>query len=253
MQISFESLKKEILSPLPVKKTDSSIPGFYAMDDATALGKNRVDAASALVFKNILFYLGLIFRYPTEQIYSEIESRLDTFTDFFVDYGGAAPQLPPIDELQSEYIRLFVNNQGFVPAMPYASCYQSEGLLMSDQFYRLRQIMAKSGFMMNETVKELEDHIAVLLEFCAGLLNQLASGQASSGKSSGACVAALMEVSYLYIEPMMDAFCDRIHAYAHDDFYKIAGKTLKSLMQDADTIYDQLLGFRIHSINELQG
>ncbi len=248
MEMSFESLKETIFA-----QSRTLRPGMQDKHETSAWDKNRLDVESALALKNIFFYLSLIFRYPTEQIYSEIAGHLEAFTDFFTDYGGAVPELPPIDDLQPEYISLFVNNQGFVPAAPYASCYQGDGLLMSDNFYRLRQIIMESGFMLDASVHELEDHLAVLLEFCSSLLNTLVEKNNSSDKNLMACIYALLEISYRYIEPLVDDFTDKINSYASYDFYKVTGKALKSLFHDADPIYVQLLGFRSNSTNELQG
>jgi TorA maturation chaperone TorD len=247
METNFESFKESLF-----KLYQTTGPGLAGMDADNEWNRNRLDVESALALKNIFFYLGIIFRYPTEQIYSEIEEHLAAFTDFLTDYGGAVPKLPPIDDLQSEYISLFVTNKGFVPAAPYASCYQGDGMLMSDNFYRLKQIMMASGFMLDESVKELEDHLAVLLEFCSSLLKTLVTKN-NADINVQACLYALMEISYRYIEPLVDVFSDKINTYADYDFYKVAGKALQSLFHDTDAIYTQLLGFRKNSTNELQG
>ena len=126
-------------------------------------------------------------------------------------------------------------------------------MLMSDNFYRLKQIMMESGFMMDTSVKELEDHVAVLLEFCSSLLNTLVVKNNSSDKNLQACIYALMETTYRYIKPWVDVFFDKINSYANYDFYKVAGKALKFLFHDTDAIYIQLLGFRNNSTSELQG
>jgi TorA maturation chaperone TorD len=248
MAMNFETFKESLFT-----LTQTTDPVVIETDTDNQWDRSRLDVESAFALKNIFFYLGIIFRYPTEQIYSEIEEHLEAFADFFSDYGGAVPKLPPIDDLQSEYISLFVTNKGFVPAAPYASCYQGDGMLMSDNFYRLKQIMMESGFMMDTSVKELEDHVAVLLEFCSSLLNTLVVKNNSSDINFQACIYALMEISYRYIEPWIDVFTDKINSYANYDFYKVAGKALKSLFHDADAIYIQLLGFRNNSTNELQG
>lgn len=248
MEMSIESIKEKICS---WSQTEGNIR--QDMEGSDNWDGSRLDAEAALALKNIFFYLGLIFRYPTPQVYSEIKSHLPVFSDFFVDYGGAVPELPPLDDLQPEYVGLFVNNQGFVPAVPYASCYQGDGLLMSDNFFRLRQIMMASGIMLDTSVKELEDHLAVLLEFCSSLLNTLVEKKHASDKQKMACFYALLEISYRYIEPLVDDFTDKINSYANFDFYKVSGKALRTLFHNADPIYIQLLGLRSNSTNELQG
>jgi TorA maturation chaperone TorD len=242
MNTAFESFKETLIEQLDHSGSES----FQSL----SLDESKFDEQAAFALKNIFYFLGLIFRYPTETIYAEIESHMEIFGDFFQDYGGSAPALPSLDDLQPEYISLFVNNQGFVPAPPYASCYQGDGLLMNDNFHRLRHIMAKSGFVLDESVHELEDHLAVLLEFSSSLLSTLVKKNLHN-KNLTNCVYALLEISYRYIEPMVADFSDKINSYAHYDFYQVAGKALKSLFQESDTIYDQLLGFCNQSLNKL--
>lgn len=245
MDLTFESFKEILLSQQGAWRPDMAAPRLW--------DERRLDASSALALKNLFFFLGLIFRYPTERIYSEVKSKLDVFSDFFKDYGGAVPALPPLDDLQPEYIRLFVTNKGFIPAVPYASNYQGDGLLMGDNYFRLREMMAATGFKMDASAKELEDHLAVLLEFCAAILGAIAEETPLPNSQAANCVFALMGTSYHFIKPMLGIFTDRINTHAHYDFYKIAGKSLNALFGEADKIYDQVFGFRNNSINDLQG
>ena len=147
MEMSLESFKESFWVQPRTMGTNASDAGGVDVWD-----QNSLDVKSAHALKNIFFYLSLIFRYPTEQVYSEIKGHREEFSGFFADYGGAVPDLPPIDDLQSEYISLFVTSKGFIPAAPYASCYQGDGLLMGEHFHRLRQIMMASGFMMDASV-----------------------------------------------------------------------------------------------------
>ena len=248
MNTSFNCLKKTLLA-----QVHAGGPELY--DTAAVLNGNkiRLDEESARVLKNLYFYLSLVFRYPVEPVYLEIEAHLSEFTGFFIDYAGVAPGLPDIDALQSEYIRLFVNNQGFVPAAPYASCYRGDGLLISDDYFRLRQIMAGSGFKLDESVNELKDHLAVMLEFSATLLDRLVQTHRSSDGKPMTPILALLEVSYRFISPLLDGFTDNINAHATHDFYKIAARALQSVFHHADPIYSELLGFAANSGNDLQG
>lgn len=248
MDLNFESLKEHVLG-----QSHAMCPMMRDITESSPWSKIQIDTESALVLKNIFFYLALVFRYPTEQVYSEIKGHLSAFTEFLKDYGGAVPDLPPLPDLQSEYVSLFVNNQGFVPAAPYASCYRGDGLLMDEKFFRLRQVMTASGFKLNESVHELEDHLSVLLEFCSGLLNTLAEKSTSSDRNLLGWVFVLLETSYQYIGPWVDEFSGNINSYANYEFYKVTGKALTTLFHNADPIYNQLLGFRKNETNELQG
>ena len=232
MEMDFTTFKERLFSR-PPDMTGTSL--FEAAND--------IDCESALGLKNVFFFLALMFRYPEDKVYSEICRHMDAFTGFFEEYADTVPAIPARADLQSEYVSLFVNNRGFVPAIPYASCYLDEGLLMGESLLSLRRIMGKTGFMLDGSVRELEDHLSVLLEFCASLVNILINGQKTADRIEYENISALLEITYRYIDPVIDRFTQGIDDYATHDFYKVAGQALKRLIQDSDTIYSQLLGF----------
>lgn len=232
METDFATFKERLLKQPP----DMTGVSFFGESD-------NIDGESALGVKNLFFFLALMFRYPNQDVYTELRRHMKTFAGFFMEYAGAVPEVPDLECLQAEYVALFVNNRGFVPAIPYASCHLDEGLLMGESLLALRRIMQEAGFMLDESVRELEDHLSVLLEFCAGLVNSLIEK-----KKTGDCIeyeniSALLEITYRYIGPFSDAFTKGIDAYASFNFYKVAGQALKHFIQDSDAIYAQLLGF----------
>lgn len=232
MDMDFTTFKEQLLNQ-PTETARAAI----------SVGFNEIDGESAATVKNVFFFLALMFRYPSEEVYAEIRRHMDAFAGFFMEYTGRVPKIPEIEDLQSEYVSLFVNNRGFVPAIPYASCHIDEGLLMGDSLLSLRQLMQKAGFMLDGSVKELEDHLSVLLEFCAGLVDTLIQKQKAGDPVEFENISALLETTYRYIGPVLNGFTKGIDGYASHDIYKAAGEALIRLIEDSDMIYAQLLGF----------
>lgn len=74
--------------------------------------------------------------------------------------AGISVIIPGLVELQSQYVRLFINDVPEVPCPPYGSIYIS-GLCMGETTIAVRNIYGKYGFK----TEEIPDHIAVELEF----------------------------------------------------------------------------------------
>lgn len=73
--------------------------------------------------------------------------------------------------LQSEYVRLFINSPGGVPAPPYASIYiQNRGILLQHGHLQAMSFYQRAGL---EPIKssECEDHLAHELAFIGHLLD----------------------------------------------------------------------------------
>lgn len=209
------------------------------MDEFISLDVSPLNHQTALALKNIYFFLGLLFRYPDEEVYSEIHQHMEAFCSFFSEYGGDIPFLPPISDLQAEYVSLFVNNKGFVPAMPYASPHMDKGLLMGSTYFRIKHLLYESGLSLKPSVAELEDHLSVLLESCAHLVQALIESSVDVEKNR-VMFFALREITSC-IENWIDDFEDKIHSYASFEFYKASAKALKNFIHDADNVYNQAL------------
>ncbi len=200
-------------------------------------GPNMSAAASV---KNVLFFLSLVFRYPREAVYAELGRLLPVFEDFFDAYAGNVPVLPEMEELQAEYIRLFVNNRGSVAAVPYASCHLDGGILMGESYHRLRMIMSETGFVLDESTGELEDHLAILLEFASMLAGRLIDASVSRGVPLDEISDALGEVTFGFLRPMMKPILEGISGGTTTDFYAASVRALYNFMADAEVIYTQI-------------
>jgi TorA maturation chaperone TorD len=222
-----------------IKECDKNSPNHTYR--SISLDKNFFDEDAALALKNVFFFLGLIFRYPDESVYAEIQKHMDSFNGFFMEYGdGKSPSLPPITDLQAEYVSLFVNNKGFVPALPYASPHMDKGLLMGSTYFWIKNMLRETGLSLDSSVSELEDHLAILLESCACLINGLIEKPFDDEKNR-ARLFVLREITSC-IKDWIDDFEDKIHSYASLEFYKVSADSLKNFIHEACNIYEQTLG-----------
>lgn len=76
-----------------------------------------------------------------------------------------------LKQLQAEYVRLFVNAPGGVPAPPYASIYiRNKGILMQQGYEQAMAFYGRAGLEPTES-SECEDHIGHELAFIGHLLD----------------------------------------------------------------------------------
>lgn len=233
-------MKVGILMNYAIDKEHESGPSDEA-HEKTSLDAAAVDVQTALALKNIFFFFALAFRYPDERIYSELVTHMAAFSAFFKKYAGAAPSIPPLIDLQAEYVSLFVNNKGFVPATLYVSTYLGHGQLMGEAYFKLKQIMAESGFMMDDSIAELEDHLSVLLEFNASQLNVLIEKNADDIDSAQKIIERLLKINCRYIGGFINLFSDAVKLHASFDFYKVAARALQRFIKTTDDIFAQLI------------
>ncbi|MCI5191659.1 MAG: molybdopterin oxidoreductase [Candidatus Electrothrix sp. AU1_5] len=121
------------------------------------------------------------------------------------------------NELRYEYAELFLN-AGKNPVFPYASCYVTdeplvEPLVMQQPVVAVRQVYHKNGVHKNPAYLDLDDHIAVELEFMAYLAEQ--SEQQDEQQESQEQQAFLDE--HL---GWVDALCKTLRSSAQSVFYQ---------------------------------
>ncbi|TBH21422.1 TorD/DmsD family molecular chaperone [Thermus thermamylovorans] len=75
------------------------------------------------------------------------------------------PRVPP-EELQAAYTALFVANPRGVPAPPYAG-YALDGELLGPSLHRLLAVYREGGLEVQESWRDLPDHLAALGEAIA--------------------------------------------------------------------------------------
>lgn len=202
--------------------------------DATLLAEEiPFDPQVADSLQGCFLISSLLFRYPEPGLYHNLKLHLNDFTDFFQKFAGRGLELMPLEELQAEYIRLFVNNQGFVPVVPYASYHLDPGkLLAGNSLQEIRTLMLQSGLVLDEAQSELEDHLAVLLEYGARILGELSLTEASVKHEAALRVNVLFQLCTRYLQPVSTRISDLINAHARYDFYKVAGESLQNFLLD---------------------
>lgn len=105
--------------------------------------------------------------YPDDTFAARIEARVQALSAQ-VPWAAAMTEalagVPTVD-LESEYVRLFINAYGGAPCLPYESVH-AEGQVLGEVAQEVAEIYAEWG--VHETA-ELPDHAAVELAFAAQL------------------------------------------------------------------------------------
>jgi thiosulfate reductase/polysulfide reductase chain A len=126
------------------------------------------------------------------------------------------------NELRYEYAELFLN-AGKNPVFPYASCHiTGEPLVMQKPVFEVRQVYRDSGVHKNPAYPDLDDHIAVELEFMAFLADQ--QGTEEQQRS--------FLKQHLH---WADAFCAMLGSAAQTEFYKALADLTQSVLEAART------------------
>ncbi len=120
-----------------------------------------------LPYGESLTFLARLWLYPFAPLSPQERQALKALAEAFS--LGSFPE-EPLEFLQQEYTRLFINAPGGVPAAPYASVYLSkEGLLCQEPWEEALSFYRKAGFAPQG--QEPADHLAYELAFL-GLLFQ---------------------------------------------------------------------------------
>ncbi len=126
------------------------------------------------------------------------------------------------NELRYEYAELFLN-AGKNPVFPYASCHVSgEPLVMQKPVFEVRQVYRDSGVHKNPADPDLDDHIAVELEFMAYLAEQ----QGAEEEQRAFLVQHL---------GWADAFCEMFRSAARTEFYQGLADLTQAVLETART------------------
>lgn len=119
------------------------------------------------------YYLSTAFTYPE---YCDsgppVAALLSLANDMGLkDLPAPTHQSFALKRLQAEYVRLFINAPGGVPAPPYASVYiRGKGILMQQGYAQAMAFYCKAGLEPTES-NECEDHIGHELAFIGHLLD----------------------------------------------------------------------------------
>lgn len=185
-------------------------------------------------------YLSLLYRYPFEDVYKSIKDYYEEFKLLAAEeYGVLLPELPDMESMEVEYVRLFKANLEGVVAPLYSSVYTSEeGLVLRDSTLELRDLMMEHGFALKEDMKEIEDNLYVMLEFLSVMLKKMAEGDADS-------VPAAFKVVKDYILPMKDEFCKRLKNGARLEYFRAISYFLGIFVEELNEFFDFFCGKNI--------
>jgi len=124
------------------------------------------------------------------------------------------------EELSIEYAKLFVGPFE-LKAPPYGSVYLDEGgRVMGDSTIEVIRMYQEAGLTLDESFKELPDHIAVELEFIYFLTHEKVNALEKSEKDR-ACVFQETRTVFLkrYPRKWVPIFCDKIIKSTENAFY----------------------------------
>jgi len=188
---------------------------------------------------SVFMFLSVLFRYPNEDIYNTIRENSPTFKDFLEEYSANNLVLPSKDEMETEYVKLFVANIGGVPAPLYSSVYtDSENLVKRDSTVKLQKLMEATGFAIDNDIKELEDNLYIMLEYLSHLF--LSFTESTDENANLNYLYAAFSVANNYIKPMFPEFYNKINENAEISFYKEAAAILYNFINDIDNIYKEV-------------
>lgn len=150
----------------------------------------------------------------------EANADLREAARLFGDFLGDGDMTAKARELAYEYADIFLN-AGANPVFPYESVHVTgTPLVMQKPVFELRKAYRAAGVRKNPAYKDLEEHIAVELEFLAWLLEN-DKVEAYAGFFPGFAIWAA-------------AFAEQLQECARSDFYKALALTLKAMLGDAD-------------------
>ena len=127
-------------------------------------------------------------------------------------------------KLRYEYAALFLN-AGANPTFPYESCYTNqEPLVMQTPVAELRALYRKAGVHKNKEFMDIDDHIAVELEFMRYQAEKAAFTQENQEEQFNFLREHLMGWN--------DEFCAVLTSAAQTDFYKGLSKLTMSFLSN---------------------
>ena len=149
-------------------------------DAPTTLDQDDAPTSEEATLSAIYSLLALTMRYPdsactNDQLFDTLEALL-TSLDWpaeltaFRDWRHRSTD--PLDDLRTEYTRLFINAVPHVTVPPYASVYlDGSGILQGPTTERTRDFYREHGYdLASET--EPADHLALELDFLAALTGE---------------------------------------------------------------------------------
>lgn len=186
---------------------------------------NRAEEAKARA--SIYELLALGFSLPSAELGEAVSKATAPFS------------LPAVDPtaLIPEYHQLFVGPGG-LPAPPYESVYREGWTVMGEATLEVARQYAEAGYILDPSLTELPDHVAVELAFMALLAEEEAKAW-EGGDTSAALAWLEREKIFLddHLTRWLPAFCGRLLASTDTPFYRrLAGGIQEFVQLDTERV-----------------
>lgn len=166
--------------------------------------------------------LSLSLLYPQPALLPQLEAAAAEVESSWAAALVAAFKATPLDDLQMEHTRLFVNNMPAVPCPPYEAAYV-DGHLMSATTGAVAQFYAEWGLAQS---LETADYLPVELQFVA-YLAELAEQQPTA---SVMIERARRQFEREHLRSWLPRFAVDVQAHANLEFYRLVGQQLSALL-----------------------
>lgn len=162
---------------------------------------------------------------------SDAATRIDPSLAEQVGRLGPAFAAEDAQELLVDYTRIFLGPID-APARPYGSVWlEARQGLMQDSTMALLDLYADGGFEMDESFRDLPDHVAAELEFLYQMLFRRAEairkGDADEGETYSRLHRRLLEE---HLGRWAEPFTQAIEEGAQSAFYRELARTTRSFM-----------------------
>ena len=136
--------------------------------------------------------------------------------------------------LRYEYADIFLN-AGETPVFPYESCYVTgEPLVNQKPVLEIRELFKKAGVHKNDEYPDLDDHVAVELEFLAYLC--------TNGEKKE---FAELQRDLVKRFAWMKEFAKNLEEYSKSEFYKSIARILNGVISMEMDIADEIANFNL--------
>ena len=146
----------------------------------TSIDQENASASEAATISTIYSFLALTMRYPdpafcNDAFLGTMESllaSLDWQTELVAFHQWRVQPIDHLDDLRTEYTRLFINSVPKTTVPPYASVYlDGDGSLQGRTTERTRDFYRERGYDLADTT-EPADHLSFELDFLAALAGE---------------------------------------------------------------------------------
>jgi TorA maturation chaperone TorD len=187
------------------------------------------EAAVAIARADLCRFLAACYYQPAPEFAEEklfqsmldAASQIDTRLAIHAKGLGTQFESEGIENLLVDYTRLFLG-PSHILARPYGSAWLTgEKTLMQESTYAVRVLYQEGGFDLDESFRELPDHIAVELEFLY-LLNYRENEARSQGDARRLATVARLRARFLneHLGLWVSAFTAAVRTGAQTAFYR---------------------------------